>query len=371
METEHGALIELTLTAISPGGEAIGRHAGMVIFIPFGLPGETVQVEIVEQRRSFCRGRIVTLITPAPERRAPRCQHFGVCGGCTWQHIDYPAQLRFKRQIVHEQLVRIGKLAEPPVQPCIASPAAYAYRNHARLARSQQGAVGYRVAQSHTISAVHECPVLEPSLQEQLHGLTPSPAGRGDVELRAPMAPIRVGGYDYTVSGDSFFQVNTAVAELLLVEVLAKLAARRDQRVLDLYSGVGLFTLPIAASGAQVCAVESSKAACADARRNLAQFANAQVIESTVEQALTQRAIARQRWDAIVLDPPRAGVERTALLRIAALSAPRIVYVSCDPATLARDAQLLCSQGYALRNAQPFDMFPQTAHVETVAVFEQ
>jgi 23S rRNA (uracil1939-C5)-methyltransferase len=371
METARGATIELTLTTISPGGEVIGRHAGMVIFTPSGLPGETVLVEIVEQRHSFCRGRIVALITPSPERTAPICQHFGVCGGCTWQHIAYPAQLRFKRQIVHEQLVRIGKLADPPVQPCVASPTAYAYRNHARLARSQQGGVGYRVAQSHEIAAVQECPVLEPLLQEQLRALTPSAAERGDVELRTPMAPIRVGGYDYTVSGESFFQVNTAVAELLLAEVLAKLDARREQHILDLYSGVGLFTLPIAAAGARVCAVESSRAACADARRNLAGFANALVVESTVERALTQRPIAGQRWGAIVLDPPRAGVERTALLRIAAMSAPRIVYVSCDPATLARDAQLLCSQGYALRSVQPFDMFPQTAHVESVAVFEQ
>jgi len=154
-----------------------------------------------------------------------------------------------------------------------------------------------------------------------------------------------------------------------VAEVLAALALRGKERVLDLYCGVGLFTLPIAAQAKAVFGVEANAVATEDARHNAAPFPQVKIITDTVENALKRKEIRQQRWDAVVVDPPRAGVERKALEQIVALRPPKLVYVSCDPATLARDAKVLCDSGYALLVAQPLDMFPQTHHVETVAVF--
>lgn len=363
--------IKLELTAIAPGGDAIGRHAGMVVFVPFGIPGEVVEIELSQRQRSFGRGRIVQVIDASPSRVTPHCPFVGSCGGCDWQHIDDQAQLEFKRAIVAEQLTRIGKLSGVDVRPCIASPQLYGYRNHARLAVRGDGRVGYRAERSHMVVAVDECPILEEPLNRRLHDLSQSRSlsPGDDLTLSVPMAPLRVGGLDYTVSPGAFFQVNTAVAALLVQEVLNALGAVAAAQILDLYCGVGLFTLPIASRGAAVTGVEASAVAADDARRNLAAFAKAAVINATVEQALRLPVVQQADWRAVVLDPPRAGVDGAALLQIAALKAERLVYVSCDPATLARDAGLLHANGYALAYAQPLDMFPQTHHVETVALF--
>jgi 23S rRNA (uracil1939-C5)-methyltransferase len=180
----------------------------------------------------------------------------------------------------------------------------------------------------------------------------------------------RVGDYTYTYSPISFFQVNTEMAELLVKVVMAALSLRGAERVLDLCCGVGLFTLPISDRAAFVLGVESDPTATQDAALNLAGHANAKVITADVGEALHDELVRTATWDAVVLDPPRAGIERTALHRVCDLRARRIVYVSCDPATLARDARLICDSGYTIRWVQPMDMFPQTHHVETTAVFE-
>jgi 23S rRNA (uracil1939-C5)-methyltransferase len=219
------------------------------------------------------------------------------------------------------------------------------------------------------VVAVSECPVLEPPLEVELHEVARQKLETGaEVDLRVDMQPIALSGRKYSVSDDSFFQVNTGMAEFLVEEVLRGLAPRADKAVVDLYSGVGLFTKAIAEQAALVVGVESNPAAVVDARRNLAGLDNVELMQATVEQAVRSPAIQQQAWDAIVLDPPRRGVEREALSRIATLGAARVVYVSCDPATLARDVAILAQAGYRLDYAQPIDMFPQTAHVETVAL---
>lgn len=361
--------ISLRLESLATGGEAVGRRDGMVVFVPFGLPGERVEVEIVERRRAFLRGQIVALAEESPQRVAPPCRHFGVCGGCAWQHVDYAAQVQAKERIVREQMARIARQPDAEVRPCIASPKAYGWRNHARLAVNAQGRPGYRAASSHEVVPVEECPILEESLQERLQALRSAALDAGEIELRVPMQPIEVAGRAYTVPYPAFFQANTQVAALLVDTVLAALDLRPGDAVLDLYCGVGLFTLPIAERAARVIGVEVADAAVRGARLNLRAFPHARVIEADVEQALGEERITSQLWDAVVLDPPRRGVARPALERLAALRPARVVYVSCDPATLARDVAILCAHGYALRYAQPLDMFPQTAHVETVALF--
>ena len=379
--------IELQLTGMTPGGDTIGRYEGRVVFVPFALPGETVEVQIIEDRRSFWRGRLLRVLAAAPERVSPRCRHFGTCGGCQWQMADDAAQVRFKTEIVREQLTRIARIENPPVLPCIASPNAYGYRNHARLAIAPSGRLGYRASASHNVVEIDECPILEESLLPQvLHAKPVKPKNpsqspsqshsqprQQEVEIRWQTPSLRVGDYEYAVSPDSFFQANSLIAAKMVDWVLAALPLTGSEALLDLYCGVGLFTLPLAMRAAKVIGIESNPSATADAGRNLAAVNrqrpnSAQIITAAVADGLKRAEVAKAKWDAIVLDPPRAGVDEVALQRIIDLRAPTLVYISCDPATLARDLQKLVAAGYQLLSAQPFDMFPQTFHVETCCV---
>lgn len=365
--------VTVELTDMAQTGEAIGRLEGIVLFVPFGLPGDRVEVVVTERKRNFARGRLARLLDASPERTTPRCPYFTICGGCEWQHIPYTEQLRLKEQTVRTQLTRIGKLSDPPVLACLPSPQPYGYRNHARLQRTPSGEIGYRMARSHAVVAIQECPILEPSLEAALPSLGAQsfPADQREIELRVPM-PLQIGTYHYQIGPNSFFQVNTAVAAQLVTAVSDALALRGTEAILELYCGVGLFTVPLAARAGYVLGVEGNAAAIADAQVNLEAASVAERTElmtAPVETAVQQPAIQQRAWDAIVLDPPRAGVAQPALHALLALAARKLVYVSCDPATLARDAQIICANGYTLQSAQPLDMFPQTHHVETVALF--
>jgi 23S rRNA (uracil1939-C5)-methyltransferase len=355
---------------MTPGGDALGRHDGMVIFVPYGIPGERVDVMLTERKARYARGRIAARHSDAESRVTPVCPHFGVCGGCDWQHIDYAAQLDFKTAAVREQFIRIGKFSDAPVAPCIPSPQPYGYRNHARLVVGRDG-LGYRTARSHAVVTVAECPILEPAVTAQLQ--SPPAAAPGDeVELRSWEQEVVVGVATYQVSPGAFFQANTAVAALLVDAVLAALSLQGDEQVLDLYCGVGLFTLPIAQRCRTVWGVEDNPVAVADALENVARAGvGATIVEATAAETLQLAEISGIAWDAVVVDPPRTGLDRAVTTALCEMRPPVVVYVSCEPATLARDARLLCDGGYRLGSVQPFDMFPQTHHVECVAIFKQ
>ncbi|MBI1298309.1 TRAM domain-containing protein [bacterium] len=375
MQSPH---IELELESMTPSGDALGRADGMVVFVPFGVAGERVSVRLVQHKKRFARGEIVEILRPSPQRTSPRCAYFGRCGGCEWQHIDYPAQVTYKTAIVEEQFRRIGRFEDAEVRPCLPSPSAYRYRSRARLARSERNRPGYRAAQSHAVIEVEDCPILEDSLNRKLHGVVESGLNnrRGDWELRPDTETIQVGEFEYRVSPDSFFQINLPIATQLVDEVMARLQLTGKERVLDLYCGVGLFTLPISLNAATVTGVEFSPTATNDAQYNLAalyrlhpHMAQSTVLTGAVEETLSHAEIVNTSWDVILVDPPRAGLDGIALAQIVDLSAPRIVYVSCDPATLARDARVLVDAGYHMGEVQPLDMFPQTHHVECVVGF--
>jgi 23S rRNA (uracil1939-C5)-methyltransferase len=365
-------VVSLTLTGMAPTGEAIGRHAGLVVFVPFGLPGEEVIVRLVERKRDFARGEIIQRMTDAATRVVPVCPYFGRCGGCDWQHVTYDEQLRIKTAIVAEQLARIGKLADPPVLPCVGSPSAYEYRNHTRLHVTADEQLGYRAARSHTIVPVTDCPILEPQLRRRLGQLATGcdiPQGTSEIELRTWGDAVEVAGFAYRTSEGAFFQANTAIAGLLVEALLAALAPSGGERVLDLYCGVGLFTVPVGQRVAQIVGVESGSTAAADAVLNLdAASVPGRILVQDVAKALRDPIVTSRAWDAIVLDPPRTGVDALALEALIALRAPRLFYISCEPATLARDLRALINRGYTLEWAQPYDMFPQTRHVETFVV---
>lgn len=407
-------ILSLNLTSIAHGGAALGRREGKVIFVPYALPGETVRVEVVEDHDRYAYARLVEVMEPSPERVPPPCPYFGPqgCGGCHWQHATYQAQLRLKAEVVADQLVRLGRLADPPVHPTLPDSTGWAYRNQARFHPAPEGGLGFRAASGDQVVPVEECRILHPLLSDLYDALDLDLPGLAALTLRAgtvtgermlifetagdeppslevdlPVSCVllladgtavnligrndlneMVAGHTYRISASSFFQVNTPQAAQLVRLALEYLDLRGDEVVLDGYSGVGLFAVPLAERAGLTIAVETDPWAVEDLLENTAALENVEVIEGPVEAAL---AGLKQPLDAAVVDPPRTGLTREALEGLVAAAPRRIVYVSCDPATLARDGRRLVDAGYHLVQVQPVDMFPQTYHIETVSLWVQ
>jgi 23S rRNA (uracil1939-C5)-methyltransferase len=416
---------DLQLTTITHGGAALGRHEGRAVFVPYALPGETARVEIVEDKGRYAHARLVEVLEPSPDRVEPPCPYFGLvagggaCGGCQWQQADYPAQLRFKTEIVADQLARIGRLTEPTVHPTIPDPSGWAYRNHAQFRPAPGGKLGFQAAASNRTAAIDACPILHPLLSDLYASLDLGRSTEGSrqglegllrLSLRAGTAtgdrmlifemdddlppaleidlPVScvlllsdgqhanligsnhiseiVANHTYHISAPSFFQVNTPQAAQLVRLVTDYLDLQGDETVLDAYCGVGLFTVPLAERAGLVVGVEIASAAVEDLLENTAACDNVDVIEGPVEAVLPDLDM---QIDAAVVDPPRTGLDRLALDALVERKPARLVYVSCDPATFARDAGRLRAAGYRLVEVQPVDMFPQTYHVESVALF--
>ncbi len=366
----------LQLDAMTYGGDAIGRAEGKVIFVRGGIAGERVRAVVVEDHGRFARARVVEVLEPSPERVQPRCPHFGFeedtsCGGCAWQHLSYTAQLRWKTDIVREQLRRIGRLSDAPVRDIIPSPAVWAYRNHAQFSVAAGGRFGFQTAGSNTVVPIDVCHIVQPPIQEWLQSAGRAQPGVRRVDVRSPdphsaITTYRVKDVSFCVSAESFFQVNTSLVETLVDLVLARLDLRGDETVLDGYCGVGLFTRFVAPMAAKVIGIESSPSAVADARQNLGLLGQVELHMGTVERVLAALA---GPVDAAIFDPPRAGCGPQVIRQVVARKIKRAVYVSCDPSTLARDARPLIGGGYRLMDVQPLDMFPHTFHIETISTW--
>lgn len=403
-------IVTLKLENMAHGGDAVGHHQGRAILVPLGIPGEVVRAQIIEERKRYALARIVEITQPSPQRVAPPCPYFGRCGGCQWQHLAYGAQLEHKREIVRAQLERIGQQAQPVVRDALGMAEPWAYRNHIQLAMGDEGALGYQSLKSHDIVPVEECALAHPLLDD-LWGALDLDFDLRQISLRAGIAtgeqmivfegvtdelpefevdvPVsclyqtpngdltvlagssyyheRLAGRTFRVSGPSFFQVNTAQAERMVEVVGRYLALQPGETLLDAYCGVGAFALTLGEQAGRVIGVEQSSWSLDDAEANLEAaggWEHVEFIEGAVEEALPELDL---HCDAAVLDPPRAGCAPEALRAPAQAGPSRIVYVSCDPATLARDVALLAAQSYALVEAQPIDLFPQTYHIETVA----
>jgi len=356
------------------------------VFVPFTAPGDRVRVKIHDERRRFARGRVQTLIEPSPVRTDPLCAVFGTCGGCAWQHIAYPAQLEAKRRILADALSRIGGLDGIAPEDVVPSPEPYGYRGRTRV-RVEGGRVGYRRRRSHALCGVTRCPVLVPVLDRRLADLAADPpAHSGRIELAAAGDTTRVatlpagdGGPLWhelpagkmRVSPGVFFQSNA----LLMADLCAAVvdAAGAGERAIELFAGAGLFTLGLARRFATMVALESSAEAVADLEHNLGQagIENVSVVCERLERTLERSGFEAGALDAIVLDPPRTGLPEGGAEALAGLRAERIVYLSCEPATLARDLALMVRCGYEPRRVRAFDLFPQTPHVEALAVLER
>ena len=423
------------LTDMAYGGEAVGRHEGMVVFVSGGAVGDVANVDVTITRRSFARGRIVELIEPSKLRTEPPCPYFGSCGGCQWQHVRYQEQLAFKRHLVVEAFERIGHLAAE-VQPTLGMAEPWHYRNTMEFGFTPEAEPGLRRLRGHRIVPIEECLISRTEINEVLEllwrafarrernagdraaadeppphaerlphnafvrvgdpsGVVVGLFGHGDwpdvAEMLAREYPPLAGvvqrkgrtsekgrilfGVDYTVHEllgkryraglASFFQVNRIQTEVLIRTALAWLQPRPEDMILDAYSGVGTFSLQLAEKVRSIVAVEASPSANADARINASGYQNIQLVEGNFGEV----PLPVGRVDGVVIDPPRGGCSPDALDTLVRLSPERMVYVSCDPTTLARDAALLVQAGYRLERVQPVDLFPQTYHIETVALF--
>ena len=417
-------VVNLKLTAMAHGGLALGRHAGRVVFVPYAIPGETVRVEMGETRDRWARARLLEVLVPSPQRVEPPCPYFGPgrCGGCHFQHIGYGTQAEFKHQVVVDQLARVGGLRQVPVHDLIAAAEPWGYRNHLTLTPVQHSdlrgledvgglaRLGFLSTGGQSVFPVEECLIADPLIDEawsaldmewpQLRRLTlrcGSATGDRmavfeldhyedfDIEVDLAVSCVvlladgeavvlmgdrylaeEIAGRRYQVSAGSAFQVNTAGAEVLVAVVREFLEPQRGHSLVDLYCGVGLFSLALAESVGRVTGIEIAPSAAADFRHNALGLDHVSLIEQTAEQALPQ---IQGPVDLVVLDPPRAGAGRQVIGEIGRLSPRRIAYVSRDPATLARDTRWLAGSGYDLVRVQPVDLLPQTFHVECVALF--
>ena len=409
-------LQEVTFDTLTYGGESLGRLPdGRPVFVPFALPGERARLRLVQEKRGFARGELVELVQPAANRITPRCKHFGVCGGCHYQHMPYESQLEAKAQILRDQLKRIGHIEDPPVRATIPSPNPWNYRNQVQFHLTPEGRLGYVRASSDpkatgAIFAVEECHLPEqaindlwPHLQfERGSGiervsirastdddpmliLEGSGGELPEVEIEGELSVTHVLGddcvlisgrdhvnmrlleRDFRVSAPSFFQVNTAMAEKMLEHVL-ELVPNRAETVLDVYCGAGLFSAFLAPRCQRLVGIEVAAAACEDFAVNLDECDNVELYEAPAEDVLPALEV---KPDLIILDPPRTGVEVKALDALVQLDPKRIIYVSCDPSTLARDLRRLTDNDFRFTRVTPFDMFPQTYHIESISLLEK
>lgn len=384
----EGGEVEVVVERILPGGLGMAHADGQTVFVALAAPGDRALVRIERVRGSVAFASITRLRAPSPARVEPPCPYFGRCGGCDFQQLDYDAQLEAKVGIIRDCLRRIAHLEPPAHIPITPSPDRWHYRSRARWQHDPlRKHLGYYERGTHHVIDVLECPVAAPPLQDKLNSLRArmnddslpddahefeAVAGDQGVSLTPPLDAEDareqervIGGENYRFGAGCFFQINHA---LLAPLVRAGLGDASGTSALDLYCGVGLFTLPLARRFAHVRGVEGNGSSADYARRNLAraQLSNARVETSAVGDWMSGHATSHERFDFVLLDPPRTGAEPETVKGILALAPRRVAYVSCDPATLARDLRALITGGYRLASVEAFDMFPQTHHVETV-----
>ncbi len=343
----------LIITKIAFGGSGIGTlPAGKICFVPYVIPGEVVTARILRDKKSYAEARLETLNEASPQRVIPPCPVFGTCGGCQYQHIAYPHQLTIKRDQVIEVLTRIGGLADPPVEPVIPSPQEYGYRNRISV-HSRAGKTGFFERGTRKVVDVAECPIASPGVNTKLAELRKQKPEEGEYALREPSEFY------------GFRQVNDAAAELLL-SVVEDAAKPGGPLLVDAYCGAGFFARRLQSRFQEIVGLEWSADAVRHARRESP--AHVRYIQGDVIEHLESAMAAAPSDETTVLfDPPAEGLPQTVIDQIACRPPARIIYVSCDPATLARDLKKLSST-HTLRRVCPVDMFPQTAQIECVAV---
>lgn len=349
-DLKPGAELQLEITDVAYGGAGLGRHEGRVVFVPFTIAGETVRARITKAHRSWLAAELLDVLRESPDRVTPPCRFFGGCGGCAYQHIAYPRQLEIKARQVAETLRRIGKFADPPVEPARGSPLEFGYRNRITV-HVDPPAVGFRGLDPRELVEVDRCLLADETVNAALAAL------RERRRLHAGPATLRSGP-----PGGGFRQVNTAAAEVL-AGVVGEMAGSGPLLV-DAYCGGGFFARRLREAFARVVGLDWDARGIESARRDAAPHEEylagdaSELLAGTLDPAAV-----------VLLDPPAQGVARGVIESLLSARPAKIVYVSCDPATLARDLRALAG-GYQLRRVCPVDMFPQTASIETACLLE-
>jgi 23S rRNA (uracil1939-C5)-methyltransferase len=403
--------IDLQISGSAYGGEAFGRDEdGRMTFVAFALPGETVRVEIVDEHKRWARARLVDVLEASPERIDPRCPHFAVCGGCHYQHASYDTQLKIKAGILHDQLLRIGGFEAPPTKTLVPSPSPWNTRNQLQFSLANDGRLGFMATSTNDVVPIQECHLPLPEIDEvwpridiaeqfdiERIILRTGTDGEVLIALQSELEPdldIRIDlsaslvwlspqgvtvvagnehlNYEvldqcFRVSARSFFQVNSLLLDELTRLVLQAIDPKPGECIFDLYAGTGLFSTFIARRGARLVAVEQSPWSCKDFEVNLQAFDDVTLYEAPVEMALP---MIQEKPETIIVDPPREGLSREVRDTLIELTPTKLVYLSCDPSTLARDAKRLVQAGFTLESVTPIDLFPQTYHLESLAVFQ-
>lgn len=416
--------LAVTIEKMVYGGDGLARTPQGVVLVAGVIPGERASVRLEERKRGVRRGQLLELAASSPDRIVPDCPFFGRCGGCQYQHISYPRQLERKQEILRECLERIGKIRlEVPITVAASEP--WRYRNRARLRLEKQGQefrLGYYETHSHCLCPVNGCPISSPAIHEAIAKLNEGagaacfPDSAAELELfasdndRSMLATVyssaapapefgeklreaipllesvcwhdptqrretawgtgavtyRIGEFHFRVSHHAFFQANRFLHEEMIGAVTQDLAGTH---ALDLYAGVGFFAVPLARRFEKVVAVEADASAARDLAANLGVVGGrARAFHKSVEKFLSSTS---HNWDLVVVDPPRAGLTPSVRDPLRRVRAPRVVYVSCDPTTLARDLACLTPAPYRIRSVHLVDQFPQTFHIESVVHLEQ
>ena len=368
---QTGARLVLTIEDIAFGGEGVGRAGEFVLFVPFVALGEVVEVELTEVKRRFGRARLLKVVEASADRVTPECRYFGDCGGCQYQHLSYESQLRLKHKQISDLMRRIGKFPQMVVDPVAPCPRPYGYRNRIMI-RSQwdkfkQGLnIGFIRADNRLVVDIEECKIADAVVNEQIREarLHPPPKGGLKVVLRSPAE-------GWEVPRDSFFQNNFALLPALVATVRERLKAGGSRFLVDAYCGVGFFSLELADDVERFAGIEIDAMAIRAARKNAAAKgkANGEFIAARVEDALPGLLAGFPREQTtIIIDPPRTGCPPGLIEFLREQKPSQIIYVSCHPATLARDLNALVEGGvYGVERLSPLDMFPQTQHLECVA----
>ena len=366
-----GSRHQITISDIAFGGEGVGRLEELVIFVPFVLIGEEVEVEITESKKRFARARLVRVVTPSPDRVAPECRYFGDCGGCQYQHMSYAAQLKAKYKQICDLFERVGNIPSNQIDQVIPCPNPYGYRNRIMI-RSQWNAkkqgleIGFIRADNRWVVDIDECRIAEPSLNEQILHVRKHPPHKGGIKV-----VLRVPPEAWEVPKDSFFQNNFFLLPKLVETVRNCFQNGGSRFVVDVYCGVGFFGIELGDIAESVVGVELDQLAIKAARRN-AERHRLQNCEFVTGRAEDHLPALLERFDStqttVVLDPPRTGCPPGLIALLRKIRPKQVIYISCHPATMARDLNIFCSEGvFELRRVIPLDMFPQTAHVECVA----
>ncbi len=379
--------VVIKIESVAFGGEGVGRVDNFVVFVPFAAPGDELEVEIVQLKKKFARGKILQIVKPSPLRVSPLCRYYENCGGCCYQHVNYEYQPEIKKKQVEEIFRKIGKIATPPVTVIKAASKVYHYRGKAEfhsLRTSNGFKIGFLDVSGREIVDIERCEIMEETINEKLRARRENIQTQHNNDDRLtiwsdPLADQKdavmrtVKGKKFLVPRRGFFQANLYLTNQLVDEVCRLAMSNEINTLIDAYCGSGLFSIFLAPYSQRVVGIEISEKSVKYAQVNAANanVKNVRFIRGKVENILSGEFLSsRNENDLIVLDPPRSGCSESVLKAIADLKPQKVIYVSCNPATQARDVKYLNEHGYALLSLLPVDMFPQTEHVEVIGLLE-